>query len=94
MLKILTACATALCVALPAHADDVQEAVKLLKAGQHQQALERVNTALSAKPRYPRERDFVVVAFEQDYRPDGLSNVIKKRQYWYGRWKILYEGAA
>jgi murein L,D-transpeptidase YafK len=47
--------------------------------------------------RYPRERDFVVVAFEQDYRSDGLSNVIKKRQYWIkedGRWKILYEGAA
>jgi len=47
--------------------------------------------------RYPRERDFVVVAFEQDYRSDGLSNVMKKRQYWIkedGRWKILYEGAA
>lgn len=47
--------------------------------------------------RYPRERDFVVVAFEQDYRSDGLSNIMKKRQYWIredGRWKILYEGAA
>jgi murein L,D-transpeptidase YafK len=47
--------------------------------------------------RYPRERDFVVVAFEQDYRSDRLSNVMKKRQYWIkedGRWKILYEGAA
>src|SRR5688500_18480378 len=43
--------------------------------------------------RYPREGDFVVVAFEQDYRSDGLSNVMKKRQYWIkedGRWKILY----
>jgi murein L,D-transpeptidase YafK len=47
--------------------------------------------------RHPRERDFVVVAFEQDYRSDRLSNVMKKRQYWIkedGRWKILYEGAA
>jgi murein L,D-transpeptidase YafK len=46
--------------------------------------------------RYPSERDFVVVTFEQDYRSSGLSNVIKKRQYWVkeeGRWKILYEGA-
>jgi murein L,D-transpeptidase YafK len=46
--------------------------------------------------RYPRERDFVVVDFEQDYRSSGLSNVMKKRQYWIkedGRWKILYEGA-
>jgi murein L,D-transpeptidase YafK len=47
--------------------------------------------------RYPRERDFVVVTFDQDYRSDGLSNVMKKRQYWIkegARWKILYEGAA
>ena len=46
--------------------------------------------------RYPGERDFVVVTFEQDYRSNGLSNVMKKRQYWVkedGRWKILYEGA-
>jgi len=47
--------------------------------------------------RYPNERDFVVVTFDQDYRSNGLSNVMKKRQYWVkegGRWKILYEGAA
>jgi murein L,D-transpeptidase YafK len=47
--------------------------------------------------RYPRERDFVVVSFDQDYRSDGLSNVMRKRQYWVkegARWKIVYEGAA
>ena len=47
--------------------------------------------------RYPHERDVVVVTFDQDYRSNGLSNVMKKRQYWRkenGRWKILYEGAA
>ena len=46
--------------------------------------------------RYPRERDFVVVSFEQDYRSSTLSNVMRKRQYWNkegGRWKIVYEGA-
>ena len=46
---------------------------------------------------YPRERDFVVVTFDQDYRSDGLSNLMRKRQYWVkegARWKILYEGAA
>ncbi len=45
--------------------------------------------------RYP-QGDFVVVSFEQDYRSDSLSNVMRKRQYWVkesGRWKILYEGA-
>jgi murein L,D-transpeptidase YafK len=46
---------------------------------------------------YPRERDFVVVTFDQDYRSNNLSNVMRKRQYWVkeaGQWKILYEGAA
>ena len=42
--------------ALPAHADDVQEAGKLLKAGQHKQALEAVNKALRAKPKDPQAR--------------------------------------
>jgi murein L,D-transpeptidase YafK len=47
--------------------------------------------------RYPRERDFVVVTFDQDYRSDKLSNVMRKRQYWIkegASWKILYEGSA
>jgi murein L,D-transpeptidase YafK len=46
--------------------------------------------------RYPRERDFVVVTFDQDYKSDRLSNVMKKRQYWMkegAQWKIIYEGA-
>ena len=46
---------------------------------------------------YPGERNLVMVSFEQDYRSDGLTNVMKKRQYWVkegDRWKILYEGAA
>lgn len=47
--------------------------------------------------RYPRQGDFVVVTFLQDYRSNTLSNVTRKRQYWIkesGRWKILYEGSA
>ena len=32
--------------------------------------------------RYPRERDVVVVTFDQDYRSNSLSNVMRKRQYW------------
>ena len=46
----------ALALALPALADDVQDATKLLKAGQHKQALERVNRALAAKPKDPQAR--------------------------------------
>jgi hypothetical protein len=45
----------ALAIALPALADDVQDAAKLLKAGQHKQALERVNKAL-ARSRAIRRR--------------------------------------
>jgi murein L,D-transpeptidase YafK len=57
----------------------------------------KLGVARVAMFRYPRERDFVVVTFDQDYRSDGLSNVMRKRQYWIkegARWKILYEGAA
>jgi murein L,D-transpeptidase YafK len=56
----------------------------------------KVGLARVAMFRYPRERDFVVVTFDQDYRSDGLSNVMRKRQYWVKEgpsWKILYEGA-
>jgi murein L,D-transpeptidase YafK len=56
----------------------------------------KVGVSRVAMFRYPRERDFVVVTFDQDYRSDRLSNVMRKRQYWVkegARWKIIYEGA-
>ena len=52
----LAGIACALAIALPALADELQDAAKLLKAGQHRQALERVNKALAAKPRDPQAR--------------------------------------
>jgi len=57
----------------------------------------RVSLSRSAMFRYPRERDFVVVVFDQDYRSSNLANRMRKLQYWTlegDRWKILYEGAA
>src|SRR5690242_18866801 len=39
-----------------AQADDVQEAAKLLKSGQHAQALDRVNKVLAQTPRDPQAR--------------------------------------
>ena len=45
-----------LLAALPARADDLQDATRLMKAGQHQQALERVNKVLAAKPRDAQAR--------------------------------------
>ena len=40
----------------PARSDDLQDASKLLKAGQHQQALDRVNKVLASKPKDPQAR--------------------------------------
>jgi murein L,D-transpeptidase YafK len=70
-----------------AHKRKVNAAKKWIKVG-----LTRVSML-----RYPREGDFVVVTFDQDYRSDGLSNVMRKRQYWMkegAQWKIIYDGAA
>jgi murein L,D-transpeptidase YafK len=69
-----------------AHKRAVNDSKRWIKVG-----LSRVSMI-----RYPRERDFVVVTFDQDYRSDSLSNAMHKRQYWIkedGQWKILYEGA-
>jgi tetratricopeptide (TPR) repeat protein len=46
----------ALASALPALADEIQDAAKLLKAGQHKQALELVNKVLASKPRDAQAR--------------------------------------
>ena len=46
--------------------------------------------------RNPGKEELVIVTFDQDYRSNNLSNVMKKRQYWMkeaGRWKIIYEGS-
>jgi tetratricopeptide (TPR) repeat protein len=45
-----------LCAAAPARADDLEDAQRLLKAGQHEQALERVNRMLAAKSGDPQAR--------------------------------------
>ena len=49
--------ATLVCLASPlVWADDLQDAAQLLKSGQREQALERVNRALAAKPKDPQAR--------------------------------------
>lgn len=57
----------------------------------------KVSTDNLSMFRNPGKDEIVVVTFEQNYRSDNLSNVMKKRQYWQkegGRWKIIHEGAA
>lgn len=48
--------AALLAASAAARANDVQDASKLLKSGQHQQALERVNKILAAKPKDAQAR--------------------------------------
>src|SRR5216110_915546 len=68
--------------ALPlARADDVQDAQKLLKAGQPQQALERVNRALAANPRDPQARFLKgVILTEQGKQAEAIEIFTKLTQ--------------
>jgi tetratricopeptide (TPR) repeat protein len=57
-----------------ARADDLQDANKFLKAGQHREALERVNKALAAKPRDPQARFLkAVILTEQGNTKEAID---------------------
>jgi len=71
----------ALLAAAPAFGDELQEAHQLLKAGQRQQALERVNKALSAKPRDPQARFLkAVILTEQGNTREAIEIFTKLTQ--------------
>src|SRR5258706_10878757 len=59
-------------------ADDVQDASKLLKAGQHQQALERVNKVLAAKPKDPQARFLKGLIYAEQGNPREASEIFLK----------------
>jgi tetratricopeptide (TPR) repeat protein len=64
----------ALAIALPACADEVQDAAKLLKAGQHKQALDLVNKVLAATPRDAQARFLKGLIFtEQGKTKDAID---------------------
>jgi len=64
-----------------AQSDDLQEASKLLRAGQHQQALERVNRALSSKPRDPQARFLKgLILTEQGNTKEAIDIFLKLTQ--------------
>jgi tetratricopeptide (TPR) repeat protein len=76
----LAVCAL-LAVACPAAADELQEANQLLKAGQRQQALERVNKALAAKPRDAQARFLkAVILTEQGNTKEAIDIFSKLTQ--------------
>src|SRR5256885_2350446 len=65
--------------ALPlAQADDIQDAQKLLKAGQSQQALERVNRALAANPREPQARFLKGLIFTEQGKQQEAIDIFTK----------------
>ena len=57
----------------------------------------KVKTEKLSVFRNPGKEEVVVVTFDQDYRSNNLSNVMRKRLYWMregGHWRIVHEGAA
>ncbi len=96
---LTTLLVVALCAAVPARADDLQDASRLLKAGQAQQALERVNRALSAKPRDPRARFLKgVILTEQGNTREAIDIFTKLTQDYpdlpepYNNLAVIYAG--
>jgi Flp pilus assembly protein TadD/ketosteroid isomerase-like protein len=68
-------------LAFAARADDMQDASRMLKAGQHQQALERVNKVLAAKPRDPQARFLKGLIFtDQGNTKDAIDIFTKLTQ--------------
>jgi len=78
---LIALCAAALWGAFPARADDLQDASKFLKAGQHSQALERVNKVLKAKPRDPQARFLKgIIVTEQGNSKEAIEIFTKLTQ--------------
>src|SRR5213083_958386 len=71
-------CACAVLGAASARADDVEDAQKLLKAGQSQQALERVNRALAANPKEPQARFLKGVILTEQGKPSEAIEIFTK----------------
>ena len=79
--SLLVPCLAALLGASLARADDLQDAAKLLKAGQHQQALERVNRILASKPRDAQARFLKGLIFtDQGNTKDAIEIFTKLSQ--------------
>src|SRR5919197_5326905 len=70
--------AFALGLSASAHADDVQDAQQLLKSGQREQALERVNRALAANPREPQARFLKGLIFTEQGKQQEAIDIFAK----------------
>jgi tetratricopeptide (TPR) repeat protein len=74
--RVLAAAFAALfALSAPVRADDVQDASKLLRSGQHQQALERVNKILAAKPKDAQARFLKGLIFAEQGNAKDATDV-------------------
>jgi tetratricopeptide (TPR) repeat protein len=99
MRVLATLLAVALGVALPAFADDLDDATRLLKAGQRDQALERVNRALAQKKDDPKARFLKgVILAEQGKTKDAIEIFTRLTQDYpnlpepYNNLAVIYAG--
>lgn len=91
---------TLVCLAAPfARADDLQDAQQLLKSGQREQALERVNKALAAKPKDPQARFLKgVILTEQGKQSEAIDVFTRLTQDYpnlpepYNNLAVIYAG--
>jgi tetratricopeptide (TPR) repeat protein len=78
-LKLATAASVlVLAIALPAHADQLQDISKLLKQGQHSQALEQLDRYLASKPKDAQGRFLKGIALTEMNRPTDAIAVFQK----------------
>jgi tetratricopeptide (TPR) repeat protein len=99
MRLLTTLLVAALCAAAPARADDLQDASRLLKAGQAQQALERVNRVLASKKNDPQARFLKgVILTEQGNTREAIEIFTKLTQDYpdlpepYNNLAVIYAG--
>ena len=99
MRVLATLLAVVLGVALPALADDLDDASKLLKAGQRDQALERVNSVLAQKSGDPKARFLKgIILTEQGNTREAIEIFTKLTQDYpnlpepYNNLAVIYAG--
>lgn len=102
MLKLFSRAAALgllLAIAAPAQADEIQDANKLFKQGQHTQAMDKVNAILATKPKDAQARFLKGLIFaEQNNIPDaittftGLTDDYPELPEPYNNLAVLYAG--
>ncbi len=102
MLKLLSRAAVLglLCaISIPAQADEIQDANKLFKQGQHAQAMEKINAFLAVKPKDAQARFLKgLILADQNNTPEAIAIFTKLTEDYpelpepYNNLAVLYAG--